>query len=39
MVSRVWLQVVGVVVLFGFLTLGLLAYWTYVDEPSRLFWC
>jgi nitric oxide reductase subunit B len=33
MVSRVWLQVVGVVVLFGFLILGLLAYRTYVDEP------
>jgi hypothetical protein len=34
MVSRVWLQVVGVVVLFGFLILGLLAHRTYVDEPS-----
>ena len=33
MVSRVWLQAVGVVVLFGFLILGLLAYRTYVDEP------
>jgi len=34
MVSRVWLQVVGVVVLFGFPILGLLAHRTYVDEPS-----
>jgi nitric oxide reductase subunit B len=33
MVSRTWLQVVGVVVLFGFLILGLLAYRTYLDEP------
>ena len=33
MVSRVWLQAVGAVVLFGFLILGLLAYRTYVDEP------
>ena len=33
MVSRAWVQVVGVVVLFGFLILGLLAYRTYVDEP------
>jgi nitric oxide reductase subunit B len=33
MVSRAWLQAVGVVVLFGFLILGLLAYRTYLDEP------
>src|SRR5664279_5354691 len=33
LVSRVWLQAVGVVVLFGFLILGLLAYRTYLDEP------
>jgi nitric oxide reductase subunit B len=33
MVSRGWLQAVGVVVLFGFLIMGLLAYRTYLDEP------
>jgi len=33
MVSRAWLQAVGVVVLFGFLIMGLLAYRTYIDEP------
>lgn len=33
MVSRTWLQAVGVVVLFGFLIMGLLAYRTYIDEP------
>jgi hypothetical protein len=34
MVSRVWLEVVGVVVLSGFLVLGLLAYRTYVEAPD-----
>lgn len=33
MVSRGWLQAVGVVLLVGFLIMGLLAYRTYLDEP------
>src|SRR5512135_563012 len=33
MVSKAWLQAVGLVVLFGFLVLGLLAYRTYTAEP------
>ena len=40
LVSRVWLQAVAVVVLFGFFVLGLLAYRTYSGEapiPGRVF--
>lgn len=33
LVGRGWVQAVAIVFLFGFLTLGLLAYRTYTDEP------
>jgi nitric oxide reductase subunit B len=33
LVSRAWVQVVGLVLLFGFFVLGLLAYRTYQEQP------
>jgi len=33
LISKGWIQAVGLVMLFGFFVLGLLAYWTYTDEP------
>ena len=33
LISKGWVQAVGLVMLFGFFTLGLLAYRTYTDEP------
>ena len=33
LVSKGWIQAVGLVMLFGFFVLGLLAYRTYTDEP------
>jgi nitric oxide reductase subunit B len=33
LISRAWIQVVALVMLFGFFVLGLLAYWTYTDQP------
>ena len=33
LVSRTWIQAVVVVFFFGFFVLGLLAYWTYTDQP------
>jgi nitric oxide reductase subunit B len=33
LVSKAWLQAVALVMLFGFFVLGLLAYYTYTDEP------
>src|SRR5665647_2587426 len=33
LISKVWIQAVALVMLFGFFTMGLLAYYTYTDEP------
>ncbi|HEU6447384.1 MAG TPA: cbb3-type cytochrome c oxidase subunit I [Verrucomicrobiae bacterium] len=33
LVSKGWLQAVALVMLFGFFVMGLLAYWTYTDQP------
>jgi hypothetical protein len=33
LISKGWVQAVALVMLFGFFTLGLLAYRTYTDEP------
>lgn len=33
LISKGWIQAVALVMLFGFFTMGLLAYYTYTDEP------
>jgi nitric oxide reductase subunit B len=33
LISKGWIQAVILVMLFGFFVLGLLAYWTYTDQP------
>jgi nitric oxide reductase subunit B len=33
LVSKVWIQAVALVMLFGFFIMGLLAYYNYIDEP------
>lgn len=33
LISKVWIQAVAIVLLFGFFVMGLLAYRTYTDEP------
>ena len=33
MVSKGWIQAVVLVILFGFFVMGMLAYYTYTDEP------
>ena len=33
LVSKGWIQAVALVMLFGFFIMGLLAYYTYTDEP------
>jgi len=33
LISKGWIQAVALVMLFGFFVMGLLAYYTYTDEP------
>ena len=33
LISKGWVQAVALVMLFGFFVLGLLAYYTYTDQP------
>lgn len=33
LISSRWLQAAGIVLLIGFLIMGILAYYTYTDEP------
>src|SRR6185437_16698374 len=33
LISSGWLQAAGIVLLIGFLIMGILAYYTYTDEP------
>jgi nitric oxide reductase subunit B len=33
LISKGWIQAVALVMIFGFFVMGLLAYYTYTDEP------
>jgi nitric oxide reductase subunit B len=33
MISNLWIQAAGIVLIIGFFIMGILAYYTYTDEP------